>query len=229
MSALDDSDLRVTGQTVSLRDLVTEKLRLAIITGRFQPGQQLKERELCELTGVSRPSLREALRLLEAEGLVTSVLNRGQLVVKLTPEQVGQIYQMRQLLETFAAKEFARRRVPEELRALDQGIALLDDLRDNADRFAMLQAGRKIYSAIANGGGNAFVAETLGLLHNRIALIRFIALQDHDKFLTHCDELRALSKAIHDGDADLAKKLCKAHLAGIATTAEHIVANDYKL
>jgi DNA-binding GntR family transcriptional regulator len=57
----------------TVRSMVARKLREAIMSGRFKPGQRLVERELCEMTGVSRPSIREALRLLEADGLVNTV------------------------------------------------------------------------------------------------------------------------------------------------------------
>ena len=61
----------------TVRSMVAQKLREAIMSGKLKPGQRLVERELCEMTGVSRPSIREALRLLEADGLVTTVPHRG--------------------------------------------------------------------------------------------------------------------------------------------------------
>src|SRR5687767_4159664 len=63
-------ELRVARELPTLRDLTTDKLREAIMAQRFKPGQHLVERDLCEQTGVSRSSVREALRHLEAEGLV---------------------------------------------------------------------------------------------------------------------------------------------------------------
>jgi DNA-binding transcriptional ArsR family regulator len=65
----------------TVRSRVAQKLREAIMSGTLKPGQRLVERELCEMTGVSRPSIREALRLLEADGLVTTVPHRGPVVV----------------------------------------------------------------------------------------------------------------------------------------------------
>lgn len=61
----------------TVRAIVAQKLREAIMSGTFKPGQRLVERELCEMTGVSRPSIREALRLLEADGMVSTVPHRG--------------------------------------------------------------------------------------------------------------------------------------------------------
>ena len=64
----------------TVRSMVAQKLREAIMSGTLKPGQRLIERELCEMTGVSRPSIREALRLLEADGLVNTVPHRGPVV-----------------------------------------------------------------------------------------------------------------------------------------------------
>ena len=226
---LADLDLSVAGQAVSLRSLVIEKLRLAIITGRFPPGSQLKERELCELTGVSRPSLREALRLLEAEGLVTSFPNRGQSVTELTTDQVEQIYVMRRVLETFAAGEFARRRAPADIAALKKAIDLLNSFDNNADPLQVLRCGSELHHAIAKGGGNEYVTDTLRVLYNRIALIRYIALQHAPRNEQAFEELRGISAAIIDGDAALAEKRCADHLDQIGEAAKAIVAAGYRL
>ncbi len=74
---MSEMDLNVSREAVTLRMRVEDKLRSAIASGIFKPGQRLIERELCELTGVGRTSIREAVRQLEAEGLITSVPHRG--------------------------------------------------------------------------------------------------------------------------------------------------------
>src|SRR3954447_2534975 len=92
----------------TVRSMVAQKLREAIMSGTFKPGQRLIERELCELAGVSRPSIREALRLLEADGLVTIIPNRGVVVSKISFEEAEQIYAARALLEGYVVREFTR-------------------------------------------------------------------------------------------------------------------------
>ena len=71
----------------TVRSMVAQKLREAIMSGTLKPGQRLIERELCEMTGVSRPSIREALRLLEADGLVNTVPHRGPVVSTISLEE----------------------------------------------------------------------------------------------------------------------------------------------
>src|ERR1700740_2132314 len=82
----------------TVRGMVARKLREAIMSGTLKPGQRLVERELCEMTGVSRPSIREALRLLEADGLVNTVPHRGPMVSTTSPEGAQQRYGGRAVL-----------------------------------------------------------------------------------------------------------------------------------
>src|ERR1700719_4244153 len=94
----------------TVRAMVAQKLREAIMSGTLKPGQRLVERELCEMTGVSRPSIREALRLLEADGLVSTVPHRGPVVSTISLEEARQLYAARAVLEGFAGRECARLR-----------------------------------------------------------------------------------------------------------------------
>ena len=226
---MKDESLLVAGQSVSLRSLVVERLRLAIVTGRFRPGQQLRERELCELTGVSRPSLREALRQLEAEGLITTAPHRGPVVTALTAEEVVQLYDLRRVLETFAAREFARLRRPEDIAALREAVRQLNEVEEAGTPFAMLEVGTVLYGAIATGSGNPYLAQSLRALHNRIALIRFVSLHNRDRISQSFAALRVLCDAIIAGDVALTDRLCTEHLEVVGRTARAIVESGYRL
>src|SRR5215217_6967550 len=96
--------LRVS-EVPTVRAIVEQKIRDAIMLGTFKPGQRLVERELCELIGVSRPSIREALRRLEADGLINNVPNRGPAVNSISTEEAQQLYAARALLEGYLARE----------------------------------------------------------------------------------------------------------------------------
>src|SRR5579864_4950577 len=98
------SDLKVDRNAKTLRELTLEKLREAIVQGYFRPGARLVERTLCDELGVSRTVVREVLRHLETEGLVEIVARQGPIVARLDPEQVQEIYEIRALLESEAAR-----------------------------------------------------------------------------------------------------------------------------
>ena len=98
-------ELYIAPATAPLRREIETRLRTAIVAGRFKPGDRLIEREMCELLGVSRASLREALRQLEAEELVKIVPHRGPVVSDVTVEEAEQLYDVRAMLEGLAADD----------------------------------------------------------------------------------------------------------------------------
>ena len=97
-------------------------VRQAIVDGQLSPGQRLTERELTDRMEVSRTLVREALRQLESEGLITVVPNRGPVVSRVTPEQAEGIYQVRCVLEGLASELFAAHASEEDQRALRQAL-----------------------------------------------------------------------------------------------------------
>ena len=114
-------DLKIEPQTVQTQ--TANKLRDAILSGYFLPGQRLVEADLCEMMHVSRTSMREALRRLEAEKLITIVPNRGPSVAEITWEEAREIYDVRALLEGEAAALLAERSTAEERREMQQALA----------------------------------------------------------------------------------------------------------
>src|SRR6185503_17938764 len=109
----------ITGQTVA-------KLREAILSGVFQPGERLLEQSLCERMGVSRTSVREALRRLEAERLITITPNRGPSVTEISWDDARAIYEVRALLEGEAAARFAERASARDLSEMKLALADFD-------------------------------------------------------------------------------------------------------
>lgn len=99
---------RIDQPPQTLRDIVQERMREAIIAGQFAPGERLVERPLCDQLGVSRTVVRETIRYLEAEGLVEILPGKGPIVAQLSWEDARQIYDIRQMLETAAATACAR-------------------------------------------------------------------------------------------------------------------------
>jgi DNA-binding GntR family transcriptional regulator len=112
----------------------TEVIREAIVDGRLEPGQRLKEEELARELGISRTPIREALLILQSEGLVEATPNRGATVRTHTPEDLDDLYQLRALLEGHAARRAAGRIASREV----------TKLRRSCDRFEKLDAAREL-------------------------------------------------------------------------------------
>ena len=210
--------LRVERTPAPIRAQVLDNLRQAILDGRFAPGQRLIERELVELTGVSRTSIREALRELAAEGLVTTIPNKGTVVATLSAEDARQLYQVRAVLEGLAGKLFVANASPAQRRALAKQLATIDRLA--ARDASILEAKDRFYDILFVGGGNVALHQTAASLHARIRALRSLSLSLPGRARKSVAELHDIIDAIDSDDAEKAARACRRHVAnaGAAVT-----------
>jgi DNA-binding GntR family transcriptional regulator len=203
----------------TVRAIVAQKLREAIMSGTFKPGQRLVERELCEMTGVSRPSIREALRLLEADGMVNTVPHRGPVVSTISLEEARQLYVARAVLEGFAGRECARLRDPAVARRMGDALTRLKAAFAKPDMVAILEAKTDFYAALIGGCQNAFIERMLKPLHDRITLLRITSMSQPKRINKSLREVTAIWRAIQNGDEDLAERRCVDHIKAAAVAA----------
>lgn len=209
---MDTSDFQISRPMLTLRQQVEEKVRNAITLGKFKPGQRLVERELCELLGVGRTSIREALRQLEAEGLVENTPHKGPQVRMISDEEARQLYSVRALLEGYAGREFAQRREPKMVSHLKETLDEMEMIAMSGDHRSLVEAKAKFYEVLLLGSGNPFVSEMLTSLHNRISLMRAKSLSRPGRIPASMKEIRTVYQAIADGDGDAAETACKFHV-----------------
>jgi len=107
-------------------DLIVEALRKAILRGEYKAGQNLRQEELADRFGVSRIPVREAMRQLEAEGLITIYPNRGAIVTELSALEAQELYEIRLALETTALRLAIPKITPEELRRAEEILTRTD-------------------------------------------------------------------------------------------------------
>lgn len=214
-----ETDLNVAREAVSLRFLVENRLRTAIGNGTFKPGQRLIERELCEQTGVGRTSIREALRQLEAEGLVTTVPHRGPVVSTISVEEAGQLYDLRALLEGFAGRECARLRDPEILVRLRKQFERMVVVARHEDHRDLVAAKTEFYAAMLEGCGNVFVQRFLNMLLNRVTLLRITSMTQANRIDHSLREIEEILVAIESGNAAAAERACIRHIHNAAAVA----------
>jgi DNA-binding GntR family transcriptional regulator len=203
----------------TVRAIVARKLRQAIMSGNLKPGQRLVERELCEMMGVSRPSIREALRLLEADGLVNTVPHRGPMVSTISLEEARQLYAARAVLEGFAGRECARLHDPAVVRKIGEALGRLKAALAESDMIAVLEAKTDFYAALIGGCQNAFIERMLKPLHDRITLLRITSMSHPKRVNKSLREVTAIWRAIQSGDEDLAERCCVDHIKAAAVAA----------
>lgn len=199
-----------------LRQQVCDVLRAAVADGRFLPGQRLIERELCETLAISRPLLREALRQIEAEGLIRHVAPRGLEVVTILIDDARHIYELRLALEGLAAAGFVRHANDAQRRDLDAAMAAIEDATLENTPQSMRLAKNRFYEIVIQNCGNPLLATYLSSLHNRIQLLRGISLSEPNRLLDTVKELRAIHAAICANDGPLAQRKCDEHIASAA-------------
>jgi len=220
---MDDasSEMRVSRNVPTLADRTTEKLREAIMAQRFKPGQRLVERELCEQTGVSRSSVREALRLLEAEGLIERQGSRGLVVASITADEARQIYEVRAAIEPEMARLFGARAAEADFSALSDCLAALEAAIAKQALGDYVRELDHFFDILINGSGNEVAARVVRMLRARITLLRGITTWRADT--AREKETVNLMKAIardaerRDGEAIYAK--CRAFVERSAAFA----------
>ncbi|BCB90013.1 GntR family transcriptional regulator [Phytohabitans suffuscus] len=214
-----EQSLRVESVATPVRSQVVEKLRRAIVEQRFASGERLREKELCELTGVSRTSVREALCHLQAENLVELIPHRGPIVARITPAQAREVYEVRTALEGLAARLFATRATGERVAAL---AAVVDEMAQDvaAGRTAHLVSLKdRFYDALFAGAGNSEVERMVGTLRARVTVLRGRTLASPGRAEETLKEIRAIVAAIADRDPDRAEAACRAHVVAAARLA----------
>lgn len=198
----------------SIRDQVAGAIRDAITDLRFQPGEVLIERELCEATGASRASVREALRRLESEGLVVSVPGHGTRVAGIGRQEAIDLYEIRAVLEGMAGYLFAHRASDEHQRALGDAVHRIETESD--DPMAMLRAKRAFYDILFEGAGNLQLCKMLDMLHRRVSLLRAASLSVPGRARRSVTELNEIAGAAAHHDAERTAHLCIEHVYAAA-------------
>lgn len=201
------SSMTVQHVAAPVRDQVFRNLRQAIIEFRFKPGQRLVERELVEITGASRTSVREALRQLAAEGLVQSIPHQGMIVASPTRQEAEELYAVRALLESLAARRFARLATPAQLQQVRRAFERLQRGRDVRD---LLKAKEDFYAALGSTSPTLHSINTV--LRSRVSTLRALSLSQPGRPAESTKELEELLMAIESRNADEAARLAAKHV-----------------
>jgi len=192
----------------AVRERVLGTLRQDIIAGRLAPGDRLVERELAERFGVSRVPVREAVRALVAEGFVHFASARRAVVRGLTPEDVRELFELREALEVYAAGLAASRATPEglaELRALLEEAATATK---EADAEAVTDVNTRFHDRVLAMAGNSLLSSVMEPVDGRL---RWLTRQNEDwpQLLTEHQDLYA---AIASGDPAEARSHALTHV-----------------
>jgi GntR family transcriptional regulator, gluconate operon transcriptional repressor len=195
----------------SLVDDAVDHLRRAILTGRFPQGERLVEAKVAEQLQVSRGTVREAFKLLRAEGLVQEVLRRGTFVVSLSGRDAREIYELRAAIEGRAAYDIAARASGREVAELEALCSMMEDAEAAHDAAGVYVGDLAFHDALCRLSGNARLHEVF-LRH--VSALRAL-LQLDKRIYGPLENVvgghRDLVEAIRSGDPDKARTLAERH------------------
>jgi len=203
------SFLRPEGLTESL----VAWLRQEIVQGRLAPGERLTESELAARAGVSRVPLREAFRILAAEGLIEISLHRGAMVRPLCATEMRELFGVRAAIETHAAAEAARR--PAVGQALEGLVAQMRLVVAAGEMDAYARLAARFHEELVEAGGNRLLAGMYAQIRTRLSRYQAAMAQLPHLPETSIAEHAAIAAAITAGDGSQAAALARAHLDGL--------------
>ena len=197
---------------LALHDQVAARLRTMLVEGQIAPGAKLNERELCEQLRVSRTPLREAIKLLAAEGLVDLLPNRGAVAVKLTEADVLNTFEVLAMLEGMSG-ELAAQRISDgelaELRALHYEMMACFARRDLSGYYRI---NARIHAAINDAAKNPVLTSTYRSINARVQSLRFRTNQNEAKWKSAVAEHERMLEALTARDAAALRKVLVEHL-----------------
>jgi DNA-binding GntR family transcriptional regulator len=205
-------------EAAPLRRKIAASLRRAFQTGALEPGARLVEKDLCQELNVSRTSLREALRELEAEGLVESG-QRGLVVARITPEEARNIYNVRAALEGLVAEQFAQLSGEADHLALDRVVQCLALAYESNDFPAIISEKDRFYEVLCLGARNRVVLDLLTRLNSRINNLRSLSRSNPARGKDSLREIIDIAAALKRRDAHAAKAAAVHHVERAAEAA----------
>lgn len=173
-------------------------LQRDILTGRLKPGQKIVEQELCNEYGVSRTPIREALRQLEADGLVENILNRGAFVIGMSDQDYEDMFDMRKAYEVQAVEWAIQRITEEEMERLEETFEFMEfyTMRNDIEKMLVINTG--FHQIIYEASHNRMLQKQLASYQNFLKYKNSQVVRSDSYLTTVLEEHRTIFKAFVD-------------------------------
>ena len=189
--------------TLTVPEQIAAEVGNRILDGRLEPGARIGEQELADEFQVSRGPVREAIRVLEREGLVTVLARRGTIVTELTADELREVFEIRAALFDVVARTLAHTRPPELLAVLRSGVARLEALAHGAhDGDAYAETTYRLLIIAARFAGNQRLQRMLAALSLQTLRYSKLGLQSVERRLRSVKLWRQALVALERGDAE---------------------------
>lgn len=206
----------------SLTDEIADIVRDRILKGEYEIGEKIKETQIASELRVSRTPIREAFKLLENEGLIDYIPNRGCFAKGFTKQDVDDIYAVREALEKLAVERAVERITPEELAALEEQCDLMEFYSNKKDGNKVLELNSSFHDIIYASTRSRFMAQVLRSYKDYIDKTRKAVLYKQEYLESILAEHRQILNAIKAGDKVAAVKASAYHLEKSQDRAEAV-------
>lgn len=197
----------------TMQEIVTESLREAILRGQLKPGERLDQADIADRFSVSRMPVREALRTLEAEGLVTFYPHRGVVVNALSPAEIEEVYNIRIALESMAVSLAVPRLTPLTIGELEGILGEMERVRH--DRLTWASLNHRFHTRLYSASGQARLCAIIDTLRNTVQP-RVVGNVSHpDRAARAAEEHRELLELCRRGDVAGAERVVRHHLRNV--------------
>lgn len=218
----DDLTLNMNAY-LPLRDVVFNTLREAILKGELKPGERLMELQLASKLGVSRTPIREAIRMLEQEGLAVTIPRKGAEVAKMTEKDMEDVLEIREALDELAAKIACDRITEEQLGRLNEIKEEFEDSTRTNEVKRIAEADVGFHDVIYDATGNQKLVNMLNNLREQIYRYRVEYLKDEKNYPVLIKEHEDIVKALSARDKEEVVKAMHVHIANQAAAVKEII------
>ncbi|MCR5356450.1 MAG: GntR family transcriptional regulator [Lachnospiraceae bacterium] len=202
----------ITDEYLPLRDVVFKTLRQGILKGDLKPGERLMEIHLASRLGVSRTPIREAIRMLELEGLVTMVPRRGAEVARISKQDLRDVLEVRRSLDSLAVNLACKRIDDEEKAALKQAEDDFERAVKTGDATTIAEADVKFHDVILKASKNGRLMQMVNNLAERVYRYRLEYIKDSSNHSRLIEEHRKIVEYIEGGDVEKACMAIETHI-----------------
>ncbi len=199
-------------QFLPLRDVVFQTLREAILQGRLKPGDRLMEIQLANQLGVSRTPIREAIRMLEQEGLAITVPRKGAQVAKMSEKDMEDVLETREVLDSLAVTKACERMTSEELENLRNARDRFEAAVNSGDTREIAEADVAFHDVIYRASNNPKLVNILYNLREQMYRYRLEYIKDNSVYDTLIKEHRALVDGFEKRDKAFLVETMHTHL-----------------
>lgn len=196
----------------STTEIAYEHLKETILDGSLSPGTRLVEAQIAEQMGISRSPVREALSLLEADGLIEAGDRRGTFVKQLSAEEIWEVYTARQVIEGYVAALAAEKATPADVKRLEAAVEKVLRLAEAEDYSGTVKADFEVHRLIWEASGHQLFCDILSRLEVQIRMFMAVQAPLFDHLYDSVEDHQDIIEGIAEGDAAAAKKSVQKHI-----------------